>query len=105
MAAQEALCWLGVWSALFFSGYSRSGNTLKKKSWVNQSFHIALLGTEVFKGEPRGSKLFGRLQQDKTALLNASASLHRQDTSGSLKTEVLARGKAQCWELSAQVLV
>lgn len=38
MAAQEALCWLGVWSALFFSGYSRSGNTLKNKSWVNQGF-------------------------------------------------------------------
>lgn len=77
MAAQGALCWLGVWSALFFSGYSRSGNTLKKKSWVNQSFHIALLGTEVFKGvsEPRGSKLFGHLQQDKTTLLNATASL------------------------------
>lgn len=82
MATQEALCWLGVRSALFFSGCSRSGNTLKKKSWVNQGYHIALLGTDVFKGisEPRGSKLLAHLQQDKTVLLNASSSLHRQDT-------------------------
>lgn len=77
MAAQEALCWLGVWSALFSSGYTRSGNTLKKKSWVN---HIALLGTGVCKGvsKPRESKLFAHLQQNKTELSNASASLRQQ---------------------------
>lgn len=110
---EEAFLWLprrlcAGWACgqLFFSsGYTRSGNTLKKKSWVNQGFHIALLGTDVCKGvaKPRGSKLFAHLQQDKTALLNASASLQWQGTWDSLKRKVLARGKVWCWELSAQV--
>lgn len=80
MAVQEALCWLGTQSAFFFRGYSRSGNMLKKKSFlVNQSCCATLLGTNIFKGvsEPRRFKLFAHPQQKhKTMLLNESSSLH-----------------------------
>lgn len=70
--------------SFFFSGYSRSSNMLKKKSFsAYQGCGTTLLGTNVLKGisEPRGFKVFTHPQQEhKTTLLNESSSLHQQDS-------------------------
>lgn len=106
VAAQEALCWLGTWSAFFFEATAGQVTCWKRSpSWWIRVVVLLCLGQTFLKAsqKPGDSSCFLIHSRSTRPCCWMSLQVYT-DEMLEVPWKVPARGKVQCRELSALVL-